>query len=49
MARAKPGTVQIRLTPLDAEGLTSRVKTESSQHEVMTEEISSLRELARTK
>ena len=40
MARAKPGTVQIRLTLLDAEGLSSRVKTESIQYEFMTVVIS---------
>ena len=40
MARAKPGTVQIRLTLLDAVGLSSRVKTESIQYEFMTVVIS---------
>ena len=49
MARAKPGTVQIRLTLLDAVGLSSRVKTESIQYEFMTVIISSLRMLVRTK
>ena len=48
MARAIPGPVQIRLTPLDAEGLSSRVNTESIQYEFMTVVISSLRKLART-
>ena len=36
MARAKPGQVQIRLTLLDAVVLSSRVKTESIQYEIMT-------------
>jgi hypothetical protein len=49
MARAKLGPVQIRLTLLDAEGLSSRVKTESIQDEFMTVVISSLRALVRTK
>ena len=49
MARAILGPVQIRLTPLDAEVLSSRVKTESIQYEFMTVVISSLRKLARTK
>ena len=49
MARAKLGPVQIRLTLLDAEGLSSRVKTESIQYEIMTVVISSLRMLVRTK
>jgi hypothetical protein len=43
MTRAKPGPVQIRLTLLDAEGLSSRVKTESIQYEFMMAVISSLR------
>jgi hypothetical protein len=49
MARAKWGPVQVRLTLLDAEGLSSRVKTESIQYELMTVVISSLRTLVRTK
>ena len=49
MARAKLGLVQIRLTLQDAEGLSSRVKTESIQYEIMTVVISSLRTLVRTK
>ena len=49
MARAKSGLVQIRLTQQDAEGLSSRVKTESIQYEIMTVVISSLRTLVRTK
>jgi hypothetical protein len=49
MARAKPGQVQIRLTLLDAEGLSSRVKTESIQYELMMVIISSLRTLVRSK
>ena len=49
MARAILGPVQIRLTPLDAEVLSSRVKTESIQYEFMIVIISSLRKLARTK
>ena len=47
MARAKPEKVQVRHTLLDAEGLRSRVKTESIQYEFMTVVISSLRKLAR--
>jgi hypothetical protein len=39
MTRAKPGPVQIRLTLLDAEGLSSRVKTESIQYELMMQVI----------
>ena len=49
MARAKSVLMQIRLTLLDAEGLSSRVKTESIQYEFMTVVISSLRTLVRTK
>ena len=49
MARAKLGLVQIRLTLLDAEGLSSIMKTESIQYEFMTVVISSLRMLVRTK
>ena len=49
MVRAKPGSVQIRLTLLDAEGLSARVKTESIQYEIMTVIMSSLRMLERTK
>ena len=49
MARAKPGPVQIRLTLLDTEGLSSRVNTESIQYEFMMQVISSLRKLARTR
>jgi hypothetical protein len=49
MTRAKPGPVQIRLTLLDAECLSPRVKTESIQYELMTVVISSLRTLVRTK
>ena len=49
MARAKLGRVQIRLTLLDAEVLSSRVKAESIQYEIMTVVISSLRTLVRTK
>ena len=49
MARAKSGPVQIRLTLLDAEGLSSRVNTESIQYEFMMQVISSLRKLARTR
>ena len=48
MARAKPGLVQIRLTLLDAEGLSSILKTESIQYEIMMVVISSLRMLVRT-
>ena len=43
MARAKPGTVQIRLTVLDAEGLCSRVNKESIQYEFMSQVISSVK------
>ena len=49
MTQAKPGLVQIRLTLLDAEGLSSILKTESIQYEIMTVVISSLRALVRTK
>jgi hypothetical protein len=49
MTRTKPGQVQVRLTLLDAEGLSSRVKTESIQYELMMVVISSLRMLVRTK
>ena len=49
MVRAKLGTGQIRLTLLDAEGLSARVNTVSIQYEFMTVVISSLRKLARTK
>ena len=49
MARAKLGRVQIRLTLQDAEGLSSRVKTESIQYEIMKVVISSMRMLVRTK
>ena len=49
MTRAKLGPVQIRLTLLDAEGLSSRVKTESIQYEIMTVVLSSMRMLVRTK
>ena len=49
MTRAKSGPVQIRLTLLDAEVLSSRVKTESIQYEFMTVVISSMRTLVRTK
>ena len=49
MTQAKPGQVQIRLTQLDAEDLSARVKTESIQYEFMTVVISSLRMLVRTK
>ena len=49
MARAKPGLVQIRLTLLDTEGLSSRVKTESIQYEIMMVVISSLIMLVTTK
>ena len=48
MARDKPGTVQIRHILLDAEVLSSRVKTESIQYEFMTVVISSLIILVRT-
>ena len=43
MARAKPGLVQIRLTLLDAECLSSRVNTESIQYEFMMVVISSVK------
>ena len=49
MTRAILGTVQIRLTLLDAVVLSSRVKTESIQYEIMTVVISSLITLVRTK
>ena len=49
MTQAKLGQVQIRLTLLDAEVLSSRVKTESIQYEIMTVVISSLRMLVRIK
>ena len=49
MARAILGTVQIRPTMLDAEGLCSRVNKESIQYEFMMQVISSFRKLARTK
>ena len=49
MARAKLGQVQIRHTLQDAEVLSSRVKTESIQYEIMTVEISSMRTLVWTK
>ena len=49
MARAKSGLVQIRLTLQDAEVLSSRVKTESIQYEIMTVVISSMRTLVRAK
>ena len=49
MARAKSGLVQIRHTLLDAEGLSSILKTESIQNEIMTVVISSMRTLVRTK
>ena len=49
MTQAKLGQVQIRLTLLDAEDLSSRVKTESIQYEIMTVVISSLRMWVRTK
>ena len=48
MTQAKPGQVQIRLILQDAEGLSSRVKTESIQYEFMMVVISSLRTLVRT-
>ena len=44
MAKAKPEQVQIRHTLLDAEGLSSRVNTESIQYEFMTRVISSVKE-----
>ena len=43
MARDYPGKVQIRLTLLDAECLSSRVNTESIQYEFMTVVISSMK------
>ena len=43
MAGAKLGQVQIRLTLLDAEGLSARVNTESIQYEFMTVVISSVK------
>ena len=49
MARAELEPVQIRLTLLDAVVLSSRVKTESIQYEIMTVVISSLITLVRTK
>ena len=49
MARARSGLVQIRLTLQDAEGLSSRVKTESIQYEFMTVVISWLRMLVKIK
>jgi hypothetical protein len=49
MSRAKLESVQIRHTLFDTEGLSSRVKSESIQYEIMTVVISSLRKLARTK
>ena len=49
MTQAKPGPVQIRLTLLDAVVLSSRVKTDSIQYEIMTVVISSMRMLVRTK
>ena len=49
MTQGKPGQVQIRLTLLDGEVLSSRVKAESIQHEFMTVVISSMRMLVRTK
>ena len=49
MTRAKPGPVQIRLTLLDAEVLSSRVKTESIQYEFIMVVLSSLRMLVKTK
>jgi hypothetical protein len=49
VARTKPGQVQIRHTLLDAECLSSRVKTESIQYAFMMVVISSLRMLVRTK
>ena len=42
MARAKPGTVQIKLTVLDAEGSSSRVNKESIQYEFMARVILSM-------
>ena len=49
MTQAKPGRVQIRLTLQDAEVLSSRVKIESIQYEIMTVVISSMRTLVTTK
>ena len=43
MSRAKLWPVQIRLTLLDAEGLSSRVNKESIQYEFMTQVISSVK------
>ena len=43
MARAKSGLVEIRHTLLDAEGLSSIMKTESIQYEFMTQVISSVK------
>ena len=43
MARAILGPVQIRLTLLDAEGLSSRVRTESIQYEIMMVVLSSVK------
>ena len=43
MARAILGPVQIRHTLLHAEGLSSRVKTESIQYEIMMAVISSVK------
>jgi hypothetical protein len=45
MARAKPGTVQIRSTMLDAEGLSPRVAVirESIQNKFMMQVISSMK------
>ena len=42
MARDYPGKVQIRHTLLDAEGMNSRVNTESIQYEFMMVVISSM-------
>ena len=49
MARAKSGLVQIRLTLIDTVVLSSSVKTESIQYEIMTVVISSMRTLVTTK
>ena len=49
MARAILEQVQIRLTLQDAEVLSSIMKTESIQYEIMIVVISSLRTLVRTK
>jgi hypothetical protein len=49
MARAKLVPVQVRLTLLDAEGLSSRVNTKSIKYELMMVVISLLIKLARTK